>query len=108
MIAFKNSNVSNFYICNCKVSTSDALIRFSLGVRNDTLWTPTMKSVVFKNTNSFCAYSHHRFGDLLHLLNDCGHNMNRMTHGHNMIHNRLVDVIVKHRKIREFEISKLS
>jgi hypothetical protein len=47
MATFKNSIYSNFYIGNCKAPTSDALIRFSLRARNDTLWTPVRKAIIW-------------------------------------------------------------
>jgi hypothetical protein len=105
---FKNSRCSNFYIGNCKASTSDALLRFSLRARNDTIWTPARKAVIWKNQEAFCNCNNHRFCNLLHVLNNCDYNFERMTLRHNMAQNKVVEAVMKHRKLKDSDIKKNS
>jgi hypothetical protein len=101
-----NSKVSNFFISNPKAPNADSLIKFTLGARNDTLWTPARKAMIFKNQgiDTSCTCGNRRFCDLLHILNNCAYNMKEMTERHNMIQEVLVEAIRKHRKIPAEEI----
>jgi hypothetical protein len=93
--------VSNFFISNLKSPNADSLIRFTLRARNDTLWTPARKAMIFKENGpeTNCSCWNRRFCDLLHILNNCAYNLKEMTVRHNMIQEVLVDAIKKHRKI---------
>jgi hypothetical protein len=101
-----NSKVSNFFISNPKAPNADSLMRFTIRARNDTLWTPARKAMIFKNEgfDTRCSCGNHRFCDLLHILNNCPYNMKEMTQRHNMIQEVLVEAIRKHRKVQEDEI----
>jgi hypothetical protein len=101
-----NSKVSNFFISNPKAPNSDSLIRFTLKARNDTLWTPARKAMIFKNDgpDTRCTCGNRRFCDLLHILNNCAYNMEKMTVRHNMIQEVLVEAVRKHRKISTEEM----
>jgi hypothetical protein len=93
--------VSNFFISNPKAPNADSLIRFTLRARNDTLWTPARKAMIFKDygIDTKCTCGNRRFCDLLHILNNCAYNLKEMTMRHNMIQEVLVEAIIKHTKI---------
>jgi hypothetical protein len=101
-----NSKVSNFFISNSKAPNADSLIRFTLRARNDTLWTPARKAMIFKNVgiDTKCTCGNRRFCHLLHILNNCAYNMKEMTERHNLIQEVLVEAIRKHRKVPTEEI----
>jgi hypothetical protein len=102
---FKNSRISNFYITNYNAPMSNALIRFALRCRNDTLWTPARKALIYGgNFDPCCKCGNHRYADLLHIINNCAFNMEKMTKRHNMIQLRMVEAIVKYKKITREEI----
>jgi hypothetical protein len=58
-----NSKVSNFFISNPRTPNADSLIRFTLRARNDTLWTPAIKAIIFKENgpNTSCSCGNRRF-----------------------------------------------
>jgi hypothetical protein len=103
---FHNSKISNFYVGNCRAPVSDGLVRFSLRARNDMLWTPARKAIALKNQfeSANCGCGNQRFCNLLHILNNCGYSMSKMTERHNMVQRRLVEAVMKHRKIGENDI----
>jgi hypothetical protein len=82
-----NSKVSNFFISNPKAPNADSLIRFTLRARNDTLWTPGRKAIIFKESgiDTKCSCGNRRFWDLLHILNNCAYNLKEMAMRHNLI-----------------------
>jgi hypothetical protein len=104
--ALGNSKVSTFFIRNPKAPNADSLIRFILRARNDTLWTPARKAMIFKDNGpgTSCSCVNRRFCDLLNILNNCAYNLKEMRVRHNMIQEVLVDAIKKHRKINAEEI----
>jgi hypothetical protein len=101
-----NSKVSNFFISNPKAPNADSLIRFTLRARNDMLWMPARKAMIFKNEGfeTRCTCENRRFCDLLQILNNCAYNLKEMTIRHNMIQETLVEAIRKHRKVTTEEI----
>jgi hypothetical protein len=98
--------VPKFFISNPKAPNADRLIRFTLRARNDTLWTPARKAMIFKDSgiDTKCTCGNRKFCDLLHILNNCGYNLKEMTVRHNMIQEVLVEAIRKHRKVSIEEI----
>jgi hypothetical protein len=103
---FRNSKVSNFLISNLRAPNADSLIGFTLRARNDTLWTPARKAMIFKENgpDTSCSCVNRRFCDLLHILNNCAYNLKEMTVRHNMIQEVLIEAIKKLRKINTEEI----
>jgi hypothetical protein len=49
--------VSNFFISNSKAPNADSLIRFTLRARNETLWTPARKAMIFKEKGPVASCS---------------------------------------------------
>jgi hypothetical protein len=98
--------VSTFFLSNPKAPNADSLIRFTRRARNDTLWTPARKTMIFKENETYtsCSNGNRRLCDLLHILNNCTYNLKEMTVRHNMMQEVLVEAIRKRRKINTEEI----
>jgi hypothetical protein len=93
--------VLNFFISNPKAPNADSLIRFTSRARNDTLWRPARKVMIFKENgpDTSCSCGNRRFCDLLYILNNCAYNLKEMTVRHNMIQEVLGEVIKKRKKL---------
>ncbi|GMO21911.1 MAG: hypothetical protein Ta2E_12570 [Mycoplasmoidaceae bacterium] len=52
------------------------LFRFTIRVRNDTLWTPTKQAIISRGQNigRNCSCGNGRFYNTLHILNNCENN----------------------------------
>jgi hypothetical protein len=100
---FRNSAVSNFYVGNSKAPFSNSIIRFAPRARNETLWTPTMKTSIFgfEKHDPYCKYANHKVCNTLHILNNCNYHMIEMTRRHNMVQERLVEALKKHMKLKD-------
>jgi hypothetical protein len=96
----QNSTASNFMIGNCKAPVSNALFRFTVRARNNTLWTPQIKSIIFKDqgNSSLCNCYNNRVCSLLHILNNCCKNLSLMTDRHNRVLNKFRSAIKIHCK----------
>jgi hypothetical protein len=96
----------NFFISNPKTPNADSLIRFTLRARNDTLWAPAIKAMIFKDSgiDTNCTCGNRRFCGHLHILNNCAYNMKEMITRHNTIQEVIVEAIRKHRKAPREEI----
>jgi hypothetical protein len=85
----------NFFLGNCKAPVSDALFRFTVRGRNDTLWTLVKRNLYYpkENGNIYCKCNREspKVESLFHILNCClpfrGVLMTRR-------HNRVVKVVV--------------
>jgi hypothetical protein len=93
---------SNFYIGNSKAPLSNGIIRFALRTRNETLWMLARKALIFGNEkhNPYCKCSNHKVCITLHILNNCNYHMVDMTKRHNLVQEKLMEAVKKHRKLK--------
>ncbi|GMO18758.1 MAG: hypothetical protein Ta2E_09580 [Mycoplasmoidaceae bacterium] len=106
IITFKNSAASNFYVENYRGPMKDYLFKFSIRVKNDTLWTPAKKAIINKgdHLDPNCSCGNGRLCNILHILNNCARNGNEMNKRHNRIQGRIVEAIEKHLEIGKEKI----
>ncbi len=81
---------------------SNGIIRFAVRTRNETLWTPVRKALIFvsEEHNPFCVYGNHRVCNSLLILNNCHYHLVDMTRRYNMLQEKLVEEIKKHKKLK--------
>jgi hypothetical protein len=71
--------------------------------RKDTVWTQVIKARILRieNYNTFCSFNNNRIYNELYILNKWGYNMVQMTIRHNMVQDKLMKAIKKHRKLKD-------
>jgi hypothetical protein len=93
--SLQQSRYSNFFIGHCKAPTSDAIVKFAMRARTNSLPTKAILLKAGKTHNGNCAMCGH-LETLNHILNGCRHRLQKMTDRHNMICNILVEAVLKH------------
>jgi hypothetical protein len=99
-----------FYMGNNKDPISNANTRFANRARNETLWKPAMKAMIFKEQDyeDNCDCGNHRTCNLRHNLNNCNFNIVRMTKRRDMLQEKVAEAIRKHKKVQNGKILRNS
>jgi hypothetical protein len=95
--SLQNSRYSNFFIGNCKAPTSDALVKFVVRARTNSLPTKAILLKAGKVQDDHCSKCR-KPESLSHILNGCRSRFQHMTFRHNSVCKVLVQAILKHFK----------
>jgi hypothetical protein len=95
--SLEKSPCSNFFICNCKASTSDGIVKFAIRARTNSLSTRVILKKARRVRDDCCLMCTRRQPETLqHVLNGCRKRFQKMTYRHNQICKILAQAILKH------------
>jgi hypothetical protein len=92
--SLQGARYSNFFIGHCKGPTSDAIVKFAIRARTNSLPTKANLLKAGKTSNGNCGMCG-QMETLNHILNGCRHKFKQMTVRHNQICTILVEAVIK-------------
>jgi hypothetical protein len=92
--SLQDARYSNFFIGHCKGPTADAIVKFAIRARTNSLPTKANLFKAGKIQNGNCGMCGH-LETLNHVLNGCRHKFKQMTVRHNQICTILVEAVIK-------------